>query len=148
MDDATDLLGFCPRFLQHLARAQKRAARRIVGRRVFLPDDGAAVTRIVDDEIGEGSPDVDAEGERRRGIHSARILPCFTTFAQRSRSFRIAALKAGPSCGTATSPRDASSGAVAGSFSASRKSLLRAPAISRGRPAGPPQPDPVLLFAR
>jgi hypothetical protein len=64
VDDAADLLGFCPRLLQHLARAQKRAARRIVGRRAFLPDDGAAVARIVDDEIGEGSPDVDAEGER------------------------------------------------------------------------------------
>jgi hypothetical protein len=38
----------------------------------------------MDDEVGEGAPDIDAEG-KRCGTHSARILPCFTTFAQRSR---------------------------------------------------------------
>ena len=37
------------------------AARRIVGRGALLPDDGAAVARIVDDDVGEGSADVDAE---------------------------------------------------------------------------------------
>ena len=88
MDDAADLLGLRARLLQHRARALDGAARRIVGRRALLPDDGAAVARIVDDEIGEGSPDVDAEG-KRCGTHSALILPCFTTFAQRSRSFAM-----------------------------------------------------------
>ena len=65
------------------------------------------------DDVGEGSPDVDPEGERRC-THSALILPCFTTCAQRSRSFRMLALKAGPSCGTATNPREANKGSVAG----------------------------------
>ena len=85
MHHAADLLGLGARLLEHAPRALDGAARRIVGRGALLPDDGAAVTRIVDDEIGEGAPDVDAEG-KRCGTHSALILPCFTTFAQRSRS--------------------------------------------------------------
>ena len=65
MHHAADLLGLRARLLQHPPRAFERTARRIVGRRALLPDDGAAVARIVDDEVGEGAPDIDAEGERR-----------------------------------------------------------------------------------
>jgi hypothetical protein len=65
MNDATDLLRLRARLLQDLPRAFERTARRIVGRRALLPDDGATVARIVDDEIGESSPDVDAEGKWR-----------------------------------------------------------------------------------
>ena len=95
MNDAPDLLGLRSRLLEHPPRALDGAARRIVGRRALLPDDGAAVAGIVDDEVGEGPSDIDAEGQRC-GTHSARILPCLTTFAQRSRSFRIGGLEGGP----------------------------------------------------
>src|SRR5262249_6351453 len=141
---AADLGGLGARLLQNPPRALDGAARRIVGRGAFLPDDGAAVARIVDDEVGEGPPAVDAEGQRRCGTHSALILPALTTFAQRSRSFRIAALKASPSCGMASSPRESSSGLVAGSAMASRKSLLSDAAISGGSAAGPTSPNQLL----
>ena len=62
VDHAADLLGPRPRLLQHPSRSLDGAARRIVGRRALLPDDGAAVARIVDDEVGEGPSDIDAEG--------------------------------------------------------------------------------------
>src|SRR5262249_17498624 len=62
--DATDLRGLGAGLGQRLARALDRADRRVVRRRALLPDHGAAALRIVDDEVGEGTPDVDAEGER------------------------------------------------------------------------------------
>jgi len=64
VDDAAYLFRFRAGFLQHLARAFERTTRRIVRRRALLPDDGAAVARVVNDEIGEGAPDVDTEGQR------------------------------------------------------------------------------------
>src|SRR6185437_16954683 len=35
----------------------------------LLPDDRTAVARIVDDEVGEGAPDIDAEGQTRCTHH-------------------------------------------------------------------------------
>ena len=76
MHHAADLLGLRARLLQHAPRALERAARRIVGRGALLPDDGAAVARIVDDEIGEGAPDIDAEGEQARiSFRPAVLIP-------------------------------------------------------------------------
>ena len=144
MDDAADLLGLCARLLQHLARAQKRAARRIVGRRAFLPDDGAAVARIVDDEIGKSSPDVDAEGERCV-VHSALILPCFTTFAQRSRSLAMYAANAAGPCPSGSRPCLSSVSVFFGSAIASRNILASDALMSSGKPAGPTRPNQLLM---
>ena len=73
VDDAADLFGPHAGLGQDTPRAFERAARRIVRRRAFLPDDGAAVARIVDDDVGEGSPDIDAEGQRRTHYSSLVI---------------------------------------------------------------------------
>ena len=46
---------------QHLQRARQRPARGVVGRGAFLPDGGPAGVGVVQDEVGEGAADVDAE---------------------------------------------------------------------------------------
>ena len=75
MHDAADLLRRGARLLQHAPRALQGPAGRIVGCRAFFPDDGPSVAGIMDDEVGEGSPDVDPEGKRRTHYTSFAIRP-------------------------------------------------------------------------
>src|SRR5690606_16745032 len=82
MHDAADAPGRYAVFVQNAIDARDHAARRIVMCRQNLAAEPAAFPMVVDDDVGEGAADIDAQREAAVGSvrHGVRYLP-FSPFS-------------------------------------------------------------------
>ena len=102
MDHPPDRCGRDRLAPEQMAKSGNDAARRIVRRGGFLPDHGAAVERIENDQIREGAADIDAKGERT--VHQMLSTACWASLwtvaprwvrlASRCSSRRVSAARA------------------------------------------------------